>query len=259
MGHAAFPMWDAIPTTESCEGTGSGKLLGWAFKSKGDQILWRSPRRGRWSLLDPDVFLRIGVATLLRRRIKNGSSRKYHSRSRSSICLPTELHNPSCILLNWVVFQQCSGIQCLLIGIQIADEISVKNLKAYYYSNSSLTRFVGSTKSNMKTWYPITMQLSTWQIGSKTSTSTMYRASKMRMQMHWHLSRFLGSSSRSGRESTHLQPWLVLSKTRPRKWSDSSREPLSQRNSRNFGKSRSQGLVNPVYRLRIVWHFVWWP
>jgi len=77
MGHIALPIWDAIPATKSCEGTGSGRLLGWAPTSKDDQTLWRSPRRGRWSLLDPDVFRRPGVATLLRRHIKNGSSRKY--------------------------------------------------------------------------------------------------------------------------------------------------------------------------------------
>ena len=40
-----------------------------------------------------------------------------------------------------------------LIRIQIADEIGVKNLEAY--ENSSLTKFTESTKSGMKTQYPI--------------------------------------------------------------------------------------------------------
>jgi len=105
MGHTALPIWDAIPATKSCEGIGSGRLLGWVFGSKNNQTLWRSPRWGQWSLLDLDVFRRTGVVTLLRRRIKNGSSRKYHSRSWGSTYHPTELCNPSCILINWGVFQ----------------------------------------------------------------------------------------------------------------------------------------------------------
>ena len=44
--------------------------------------------------------------------------------------------------------------------------------------NSSLTRFTGSTKSDMKTWYPIITQPSTWERGSETSTLAMYFASK---------------------------------------------------------------------------------
>ena len=40
----------------------------------------------------------------------------------------------------------------LLIGMQLADEIGVKNLEAYGDSKlSSLARFAGSTKSDMKT------------------------------------------------------------------------------------------------------------
>jgi len=33
----------------------------------------------------------------------------------------------------------------------------------------------------------------------------------------------------------------------------------SKKNSRDFGRSRDQGLANPVYRLRIIWYFSWWP
>jgi len=39
----------------------------------------------------------------------------------------------------------------LLIGMQIADEIGVKNLKHTVTLNSSLTKFAGSTKSDMNT------------------------------------------------------------------------------------------------------------
>jgi len=114
IGHVSLPIWDTIPTIKDYERTGSGRLLGWAPRSNDDQTLWRSPRRGRWSLLDPDVFRMTGVTTLLWRRIKNGSSRKYRSRSGRSTYLPTELCNPLRILINWAIFQQCSRIQCSL-------------------------------------------------------------------------------------------------------------------------------------------------
>ena len=39
----------------------------------------------------------------------------------------------------------------LLIGMQITDEIGIKNLQAYGDSKLTLTRFAGSTKSDMKT------------------------------------------------------------------------------------------------------------
>ena len=105
MGHIALLIWDAIPAAKSCEGTGSGRILGWASGSKNSQTLWRSPRRDHWSCLDPDIFQRTDVVTLLRRRIKNESSRKYHSESGGSTYLPIELRTLSCILINWAVFQ----------------------------------------------------------------------------------------------------------------------------------------------------------
>jgi len=39
----------------------------------------------------------------------------------------------------------------LLIGIQIVDEIGVKNLEVYDDSKLIVTKFAGSTKSDMKT------------------------------------------------------------------------------------------------------------
>ena len=74
----------------------------------------------------------------------------------------------------------------LLIGMQFADEIGVKNLEAYGDSKLISAKFAGSTKSDMRTSYPTTTQLSTWPGSLQTSTSTMYRTGKMRMQMHWH-------------------------------------------------------------------------
>jgi len=79
----------------------------------------------------------------------------------------------------------------LLIRMQIVDEIGVKNFKAYGDSKLTINQIHVSTKSDMKIWYPIITQLSTWQRGSKTSTSTMYLANKIRIQMHLHLSLLL--------------------------------------------------------------------
>ena len=131
MGHVALPIWDAILATKNCEGTGGGRFLGWASWSKDDQTLWRSSRWGRQSLLDPDIFRRIGVATLLRRRIKNGSSRKYHSRTRGSTCLSTELRNPRAFSLTEPCSNNVAEYNALLIRMQITDEIGVKNFEAH--------------------------------------------------------------------------------------------------------------------------------
>jgi len=105
MGHTALPIWDAISTTKIREGTGGGRFFSWASRSEIDQTLWGSPRRGRWSLSDPDVFRRTGVVALLRRWIKNGSRGNVIAGSGGSPCLPNELRNPSCILINWAMFE----------------------------------------------------------------------------------------------------------------------------------------------------------
>ena len=117
-------------TCNCCEATGSGRLLGWTLRFKNDQILWRSPRWDRWSPHDPDIFWRTCMTTLLQQRIKNRSSRKYYNRSGGSTCLPTELHNPLYILINWAVFQQRSGLQCSH-DWNANNKIGIKNLEAY--------------------------------------------------------------------------------------------------------------------------------
>ena len=80
MGHTAIPIWDILSTAKSCEGISSGRFPGWASRFKGDQTLWGSPRWEPWSLLDPSIFWRTGVATLLRWCIENKSARACHSR-----------------------------------------------------------------------------------------------------------------------------------------------------------------------------------
>ena len=60
--------------------------------------------------------------------------------------------------------------------MQIADEIGVKNLEAYGDSKLIINQVLGK--------YEVRHE----DLGSKTFTSTMYHASKMRTQMYWHLS-----------------------------------------------------------------------
>ena len=76
----------------------------------------------------------------------------------------------------------------LLIGIQIADDIGIKNLEAYGDSKLIVNQVRREYKVRHEDLVPITTQLSTWQRGSETSTLAIYLASKIRMQMHWHLS-----------------------------------------------------------------------
>ena len=50
-----------------------------------------------------------------------------------------------------------SEYNALVIGMQLAKEIGVKNLKAYSdFQSSSPTRFAESTESDMNTWCPTT-------------------------------------------------------------------------------------------------------
>ena len=44
----------------------------------------------------------------------------------------------------------------LMIGMQIPMRLALKISKHTVIQSSSLTKFAGSTKSDMKTWYPIT-------------------------------------------------------------------------------------------------------
>jgi len=78
-----------------------------------------------------------------------------------------------------------SEYNALFIRMQLAEEIGSKISKHTVIQNSSLTRFAGSTKSDMKTWRPITTWPLLWQRSLKTSILTIYRVSKIHMQMHW--------------------------------------------------------------------------
>jgi len=63
---------------------------------------------------------------------------------------------PSAFSLTESCSNNVAEYNALLIGMQIADEIGVKISKHTVIQSSSLTRFVVSTKSGMKTQYAIT-------------------------------------------------------------------------------------------------------
>jgi len=69
------------------------------------------------------------------------------------------LHNyviPRVFSLTEPCSNNVSDYNTLLIGMQLAEEIGVKNLEAYGDSKSSSAMFAWHTKSYMKTWCPIT-------------------------------------------------------------------------------------------------------
>jgi len=82
-------------------------------------------------LLDPDIFRRTGVATLLRRSVKNGFARKYRSMSGVVLVSPQNYVIPHAFSLTVPCSNNVAEYNALLIGKQIADEIGVKNLEAY--------------------------------------------------------------------------------------------------------------------------------
>ena len=76
----------------------------------------------------------------------------------------------------------------LLIGMQIADEIGVKNLKVYSDSKLIVNQVCGEYEirhEDLIPYYNTTIHMAK---RFKKNSSIMCLASKMCMQMHWHLS-----------------------------------------------------------------------
>jgi len=72
--------------------------------------------------------------------------------------------------------------------MQIADEIGVKNLKAYSDSKLIVSQVRGEYEVRLEDlipYYKVTISMAE---GFGNFYTTMYHASKMLMQMHWHLS-----------------------------------------------------------------------
>ena len=99
--------------------------------------------------------------------------------------------------------------------MQISDEIGIKNLEAYGDSKLIVNQVFREYEVRHKNLVPY-------------HNATIHMAEKFRNFYIDHIprrqnvhadalasSRVFGPSSMSGGESTHLQPWLVLSKVRP--------------------------------------------
>ena len=82
-------------------------------------------------MLDPDIFRRTGVATLLRWRIENGSRKNIIAEVGVVLVSPKNYVIPRAFSLTEPCSNSVGEYNALLIGMQIADEIGVKNLEAY--------------------------------------------------------------------------------------------------------------------------------
>ena len=72
--------------------------------------------------------------------------------------------------------------------MQLAEEIGVKNLEAYGDSKLIVNQVHGDYEVRHEDLVPYHNATIDRQRSLKTSLLTMYRVSKMRMQMHWCLS-----------------------------------------------------------------------
>jgi len=162
MGYITLIICDAILSTKSYERTSSGRLHGWTSRSKSNQTLQRSPRWDCWSLHDPNVFRRVSLAIILQWRIKNGSYRKHYSWNGGSARISIKLHDPSCILINRAMFQQRRGYNALLIGMQLVEDIAVKNLEAYSNLKLILNLVRGEYEVRHEDLVPYHTQPLTW-------------------------------------------------------------------------------------------------
>ena len=120
--------------------------------------------------------------------------------------------------------------------------------------NSSPIRFAGSTKSDTKIWCPATIQLSTWQRSSKASTSTMYLANRMHMQMHWHPSPLHWLLQLERQKKYTSTTVTYATRNSPLKIVRLQKKVSSQWGFWDFNRSKTQGLVILIQRLCLIRH-----
>ena len=92
---------------------------------------------------------------------------------------------PRAISLTEPCSNNVAEYNALLIGMQLADEIGVKNLRTYGDSKLIVNQVRGEYEvrhEDLVPYYNATVHMAE---SSQTFTSTIYHASKMRMQMHW--------------------------------------------------------------------------
>ena len=94
------------------------------------------------------------MTTLFRWCIKNGSSRKYRSRSGGSTVSPQNYVIPPTFSLTETCSNNVAEYNALLIEMQIADEIGVKNLKAYGDSKLIVNQVRGEYEVRYKDLVP---------------------------------------------------------------------------------------------------------
>jgi len=114
----------------------------------------------------------------------NGSSRKYVAVVGVVLVSPQSYVIPRAFSLTESCSNNVAEYNALLIGMQIADKIGIKNLEAYGDSKLIVNQVRGEYEVRHEDLVPYHNATSTWQRDSETSTSTMYLVSKMRMQMH---------------------------------------------------------------------------
>ena len=98
--------------------------------------------------------------------------------------LPTELCDPSSVLINRALFQQCDGIQCPLDWDAIADEIGVKNPEAYGDSKLIVNQVRGEYEVRHEDFVPYYNATIHMAERFKNFSSIMCLASKICMQMY---------------------------------------------------------------------------
>ena len=96
-------------------------------------------------------------------------------------------------LLTELCSNNVAEYNALLIGMRIADKIGVKNLEAYSDSKLIVNQVRGEYEVRHEDLVPYHKAIIYMEESPETSASIMYLASKIGMQIHWHLS---------------LPPWL---------------------------------------------------
>jgi len=260
MGYLALPIWNAIPATKSCERIGSADFLAKHPDSRTTKLYEDLPDEIAKVCMTQTSFEEQVWQLFFDGESRTGPRGNIIAGVGVVLVSPQNYVIPYAFSLTEMCSNNVVEYNNILIECKSPMRLVLKISKRMVIQSSSSIRYAGSAKSV------------TWRLCALSQRNPLH-GREIQKLLHWPCTspakyacrctgiprRFLGPSSQSNRESTHLQPWLVLSKIHPWRWSNSNRRPSSQRSSGDFSRSRDQGLAILIHRLRRLRYTTRWP
>jgi len=163
MGHLALPIWNAIPATKSCERIGSADFLAKHPDSRTTKLYEDLPDEIAEVCMTQTSFEEQVWQLFFDGASRTGPRGNIIAGVGVVLVSPQNYVIPYAFSLTEMCSNNVVEYNNILIEMQIADEIGVKNLKAYGDSKLIVNQVCGECKvCDMKTLCPITTQPSTW-------------------------------------------------------------------------------------------------